>query len=423
MRYEDSAGFAARLDRDDPLAGFRSKFEFPADRDGRKPVYLCGHSLGLQPKLAAQYVQEELAEWARRGVDGHFHAKRPWVSYHRNATAALAALTGAKPSEVVAMNTLTVNLHVLMTSFYRPQGQRRKILIESTAFPSDRYAAASQIRMRGHDPDTDLLEWRPRDDRLLYTDDLAALLEREGAQIALLLLPGVQYYSGQRLDMPAICALARQYGCRVGFDLAHAVGNVALDLHEWGPDFATWCTYKYLNSGPGAIAGAFVHERHLAPGNLDQLHGWWGNAEATRFAMRDEFDPAPGAEVFQLSCPPVLSFAPVLASLEIFADAGLPRLVEKSRHLSAYLEWLVRRRFEDRIGIITPADARGCQLSLIARNPGADARRLFDRLTELNVIGDWREPDVIRLAPVPLYNSFGDVLECVDRLQQALDAS
>jgi len=423
MQYEDSAEFAARLDLEDPLAGFRERFEFPDARGGRSSIYLCGHSLGLQPRLAADYVRQELSEWARRGVEGHFDARRPWVSYHRNATAPLAALTGAKPSEVVAMNTLTVNLHVLMTSFYRPDAQRRKILIESTAFPSDRYAAASQIRLHGHDPQRDLLEWRPRDDRLLHMDDLAALLEREGEQTALLLLPGVQYYSGQALDMAGICALARRHGCKVGFDLAHAIGNVALELHEWGPDFAAWCSYKYLNGGPGAIAGAFVHERHLVPGEVEQLHGWWGNDAATRFEMRDEFDPAPGADQWQLSCPPVLSFAPVLAALEIFGEAGLLRLIEKSKRLTGYLEWLIRRRFADRIGILTPAEARGCQLSLVITDAGLDARGLFDELVKLNVIGDWREPDVIRLAPAPLYNSFSDVLECADRLQQAIDTA
>ena len=423
MRYEDSAGFAARLDNEDPLAGFRDRFEFPAERGGRKAIYLCGNSLGLQPKLAAQYVTEELREWANRGVEGHFEAARPWVSYHRNATAALAALTGAKPSEVVAMNTLTVNLHLLMTSFYRPDAARRKIVIESTAFPSDRYAAASQIRMRGYDPDEDLLEWRPREDGILYIDDLASLLEREGRQTALLLLPGVQYYSGQVLDMPGICALAREHGCSVGFDLAHAIGNIELDLHEWGPDFAAWCSYKYLNAGPGAIAGAFVHERHLAPGSVDRLQGWWGNDEATRFQMREEFDPAAGADAFQLSCPPVLSFAPVLASLEMFTEARLSRLVDKSRRLTGYLEWLVERRFGERIGIITPPEARGCQLSLVVRDTDVDARQVFRKLTALNVIGDWREPDVIRVAPAPLYNSYSDVFECVERLQQALDSA
>ena len=422
MHYEDSAGFADRLDGDDPLAAFRDEFEFPERRGGRDPVYLCGHSLGLQPKLAAQYVHDELSEWARRGVEGHFEAARPWVSYHRNATATLSRLTGAKALEVVAMNTLTVNLHVLMTSFYRPDAKRFRILIESTAFPSDRYAAASQIRLHGHDPERDLLQWRPRDDEILYIEDLAALLEREGEHTALLLLPGVQYYSGQVLDMPAICALARQHGCAVGFDLAHAVGNVELHLHDWGPDFAAWCNYKYLNGGPGAIAGAFVHERHLEPDSVEQLRGWWGNSEATRFEMRDEFDPAPGADRWQLSCPPVLSLAPVLASLEIFERAGLERLTEKSRRLTGYLAWLIERRFAARISVITPADSRGCQLSLVVRDAGMDARQVFRRLTELNVVGDWREPDVIRIAPAPLYNSYRDVFECAERLQLAFDA-
>jgi kynureninase len=423
MHFEDSAEFAARLDAEDPLAGFRERFGFPGERSGRRVVYLCGNSLGLQPELAVQYVTEELVEWANRGVEGHFEAARPWVSYHRNATAGMAALTGAKPSEVVAMNTLTVNLHLLMTSFYQPRGARRKIVIESTAFPSDRYAAASQIRMRGHDPDENLLEWQPRSDNVLYTDDLAALLEREGEQTALLLLPGVQYYSGQALDMAGICGLARKHGCKVGFDLAHAIGNIELNLHEWGPDFAAWCSYKYLNAGPGAIAGAFVHEHHLAPGSIGQLHGWWGNDQATRFQMRDEFDPAPGADAFQLSCPPVLSFAPLLASLEIFAEAGLSRLVDKSRRLTGYLDWLIERRFAERIEIITPRNSRGCQLSLVVRDPGIDARQVFRNLNELNVIGDWREPNVIRIAPAPLYNSYSDAFECAARLQQALDAS
>ena len=423
MHYEDSAEFAARLDEEDSLAGFRDRFEFPGNRGGRRTVYLCGNSLGLQPKLAAQYVSEELAEWANRGVEGHFEAARPWVSYHRHATGPLASLAGAKPSEVVAMNTLTVNLHLLMTSFYKPEGRRRRIVIESTAFPSDRYAAASQIRMRGHDPHEDMLEWQPRGDDVLYLDDLAALLEREGERTALLLLPGVQYYSGQVLDMPGICALAREHGCRLGFDLAHAIGNIELDLHGWGPDFAAWCSYKYLNAGPGAIAGAFVHERHLVPGSIEPLHGWWGNDEATRFQMREEFDPAPGADAFQLSCPPVLSFAPVLASLEIFSEAGLSRLIDKSRRLTGYLAWLVERRCKGRIGIITPPDARGCQLSLVVQDADVDARQVFRKLTELNVVGDWREPNVIRIAPAPLYNSYGDVFECAERLQQALDTA
>jgi kynureninase len=422
MRYENTREFAEQLDSDDPLADFRHNFAFPAVRDGRPPVYLCGHSLGLQPSRATRYVHEELAEWANRAVDGHFQAARPWVSYHRNATGALAELTGALTSEVVAMNTLTVNLHLMMASFYKPDDRRYKIVIESTAFPSDRYAAASQIRLHGRDPVDGLLLWEPREDRLLYVEDLTAILEREDGSVALLLLPGVQYYSGQVLDMATICGLAREHGCAVGLDLAHAIGNVELHLHDWAPDFAAWCSYKYLNAGPGAIAGAFVHERHCDAENLDQLHGWWGNREASRFQMLPEIDPAAGAERWQLSCPPVLSFAPVLAALELFNEAGMHRVVEKSGRLTGYLAWLVEQRFGNQIATITPADARGCQLSFVVRGGDADAHALFERLTDLNVIGDWREPDVIRLSAAPLYNSFVDVFEFAERLQEALDS-
>jgi kynureninase len=308
----------------------------------------------------------------------------------------------------------------LMASFYRPTAARHKILIEAKAFPSDRYAAASQLRMAGFDPDAGLLEWQPADrDGRLDLSDLEALLDREGDQIALLLLPGVQYYTGQVLDMDAICRLGRDAGCRVGLDLAHAVGNVPLALHDWSPDFAAWCTYKYLNAGPGAIAGAFVPERHFTADDPGQLRGWWGHAESTRFRMLPSFTPAEGAERWQLSNPPILSLAPVLASLEIFQEAGLERLVEKSRSLTAYLAWLVERRFHDRLSIITPA-TRGAQLSLMVRDPGIDGRALFETLCSMNVTGDWREPDVIRVAPAPLYNSFGDVYEFVERLGQAL---
>lgn len=423
MNFEDSRAYAAARDGADALAGFRSRFWFPRERNGHSPVYLCGNSLGLQPKRAAQYVNEELAKWRDRAVDGHFQGERPWLGFHRGATEGFAALTGASPDEVVAMNTLTVNLHLLMASFYRPTAARYKILIEAKAFPSDRYAAASQLRMAGFDPDEGLLEWQPADpDGYLDLGDLEALLDREGDQIALVLLPGVQYYTGQVLDMGAICRLGRAAGCRVGLDLAHAVGNVDLALHEWSPDFAAWCTYKYLNAGPGAIAGAFVAERHFAADGPGQLRGWWGNAESTRFRMLPSFEPAQGADRWQLSNPPVLSLAPVLASLEIFQEAGLARLIEKSRALTGYLAWLVERRFHDRLAIITPA-ARGAQLSLIVRDPSIDGRALFEALCAQNVTGDWREPDVIRVAPAPLYNSFSDVYEFAERLGQALAAN
>jgi kynureninase len=419
--YEDSRSFAMRMDREDTLASFRRSFNFPMERNGRAPVYLCGNSLGLQPRRAAEYVEQELDKWKNLAVDGHFQGTRPWMSYHRLATKGFAELVRAQDREVIAMNTLTVNLHILMASFYRPTAERCKIVIEDGAFPSDNYAAASQLKTHGFDPGSNLLEWAPRPDTgLLHIDDLATLLDREGDTVALLLLPGVQYYTGQVLDMAAICELGRRHGCRVGLDLAHAVGNVPLALHDWAPDFASWCTYKYLNSGPGAIAGAFIHERHTSPD--DFLHGWWGNDEKTRFLMEAPFRPAPGAEAWQMSNPPILSLAPVIASLELFQQAGIDILREKSVLLTGYLRWLIERRFAGRIGILTPAEAQGCQLSLVVEDPSVDARGLFERLVELNVTGDWRHPNVIRVAPAPLYNSFDDVFEFAERLALALEA-
>jgi kynureninase len=421
MEFEDSKDFARKLDEQDPLREFRDQFNFPRERDGREPIYLCGNSLGLQPKLAAQYVRDELANWADYAVDGHFHSERPWIKYHRLATRGFAELTGANEHEVIAMNTLTVNLHLLMASFYRPSSERHKILIEAKAFPSDRYAAMSQIRLHGFDPDDGIVEWQSsNDDGWLEMSDLAAILEREGDSIALILLPGVQYYTGQVLDMAGICRLGRDAGCAVGLDLAHAIGNVELRLDDWAPDFAAWCTYKYLNAGPGAIGGAYVHESHFSRQNLNQLHGWWGHEEKTRFNMLPSFTPAEGAELWQMSNPPILALAPVIASLNVFLDAGLPRLIEKSRMLTHYLRWLIEQRFASRIGILTRDEARGAQLSLIVQDPNIDGKTLFDKLCKLNVTGDWREPDVIRVAPVPLYNSFSDVHEFVERLELAL---
>ena len=421
MSFEDSRAFAELQDQRDPLRGFRSRFRFPLEKNGLDKVYLCGNSLGLQPLIAAEYVQQEIDKWGDIAVDGHFAEPRPWQSYHRLAAEGFAALTGAKQLEVVAMNTLTVNLHLLMASFYRPTDERYKILIESKAFPSDRYAVASQVRMHGFDADDGVVEWQPaNDDGYLELADLEELLAREGDRIALVLLPGVQYYTGQVLDMASICRLSRDAGCKVGLDLAHAIGNVEMQLNRWAPDFAAWCTYKYLNAGPGAIGGAFVHETHCSPDKLNQLHGWWGHDEKTRFAMLPSFTPAEGAELWQMSNPPILSLAPVAAALELFLEAGLPRLIAKSRELTAYLAWLIDTRFGERIGSITPTDARGCQLSLIVRDPSIDGKALFDRLCDLNVTGDWREPDVIRVAPAPLYNSFADVHEFAERLDRAL---
>jgi kynureninase len=419
MPVNDSRQYAKSLDAQDPLRNFRNEFNFPLAREGRDCIYLCGNSLGLQPKRAAKYVREELEDWAALGVEGHFNARRPWMPYHRQATENLAALLGAKPAEVVGMNTLTVNLHLMMTSFYRPTPQRYKILIESTAFPSDRFAVTSQLKLHGYDPATDLVEWSPRTNSALHLDDLDAILRKDHS-IALLLLPGVQYYSGQVMDMAALCRLASDHGCRIGLDLAHAVGNVPLALHDWAPDFAAWCSYKYLNAGPGAIGGAFVHERHLDSDSIKTLLGWWGHDEATRFRMANTFTPARGAELWQLSNPPILSFAPVVASLQIFREAGMDRLREKSMRLTSYLADLLQQRFAGRVVSITPANARACQLSLQVVDTAVNARAVFRALEGQNVMADWREPNVIRVAPVPLYNSFEDVFEFIERLEFAM---
>ena len=421
MKYQDSADFARLMDRNDPLRSWREQFNFPDAVDGLAPVYLCGNSLGLQPKLAAQYVQEELEDWGRFGVHGHVSARRPWLPYHRQATADLAVLTGALENEVVAMNTLTVNLHVMMTTFYRPDDTRYKILIESTAFPSDRFAVMSQLQLHGHNPAVDLIEWQPRDGETdLRMEDLQRLLDDHGENIALMLLPGVQYYNGQVLDMPALCRMAKDTGCAIGFDLAHAIGNIELSLHDWAPDFAAWCTYKYLNSGPGAIGGAFVHSRHLGGDGSQQLLGWWSHEESTRFKMAPTFTPASGADLWQMSNPPILSLAPVVASLKIFREAGMPNLRDKSVKLTGYLDFLLRANFSGRVMTITPADARGSQLSLTVIDSSRNPQQVFARLESQNVIADWREPNVIRVAPVPLYNSFEDVFEFSRRLETAL---
>lgn len=418
--YENSREFAQSLDAADELRHFRDYFNFPVNKDGRQCIYLCGNSLGLQSKLAVQYLDEVMQKWADMCVEGHFHGERPWVSYHRNSTAGLAYLTGAKEDEVVAMNSLTVNLHLMMTTFYRPDAKRHRILIESTAFPSDRFAVVSQIRLHGFDPDDALLEWTPRDDERLHMADLEALLDEHGDSIALMLLPGVQYYNGQVLEMERLCQMAKDAGCTIGLDLAHAIGNVPLALHDWAPDFAAWCTYKYLNTGPGSVGGVFVHSRHLNRDDQNRLHGWWSHEAATRFKMAPEFVPAAGVDSWQLSCPAVLSQAPLVASVEIFQEAGIDKLRAKSIELNRYLDFLLRR-FEGSIASITPEDARGCQRSLVVCDDTLEAKDVFRKLQALNVIGDWREPNVIRMAPVPLYNSFEDVFDFAERLAIALE--
>jgi kynureninase len=423
MTFSLERSFAEQQDRADGLAKLRDAFRIPTRADGTEQVYLCGHSLGLQPKAVASIVQEELESWARRAVDGHFEAARPWLNYHERFAPSLARLVGAQPLEVVAMNTLTVNLHLMLATFYRPTRERSKILIEKHAFSSDLYAVASQVRLHGFDPATAVLEIAPRaGEEAVRTEDVLALIEREGAQIATVMLPGVQYLNGQRFDLQAIAQQARRAGCRVGFDLAHAIGNVPLELHDSGADFAVWCHYKYLNAGPGAIGGCFVHERHARDSDLVRLAGWWGHDKSSRFQMPHDFQPSPGAEGWQVSNLPILAAAPLLASLPLFDAAGLPALRAKSLQLTGYLESLLRAQLADAVTILTPSDpeARGCQLSLRLRRTPAEAHKVFDALAAAGFTGDWREPDVIRVAPVPLYNTFVEVWEFAATLGRLL---
>ena len=406
-QYRTDATFAREMDQADPLNAYRAQFHIPKTPQGRDAIYLCGNSLGLQPKAIEAALMQELTDWKNLGVEGHFHAKQPWMPYHEFLTKQLAALVGAKPIEVVAMNSLTVNLHLLMVSFYRPTKMRYKIIIERGAFPSDRYAVLSQLKFHGFD-ESGLIELTPRDgETTLRTEDIEALIAREGESVALILIGGVNYYTGQFFDLPRITQAGHAKGCIVGFDLAHAVGNLPLKLHEWGVDFAAWCSYKSLNSGPGSLAGAFVHERH-ANADLPRFAGWWGHDQSTRFKMGPEFKPMAGAEGWQLSNPPILSLAAVKASLDLFHEVGMDALRAKSVMLTGYMEFLLDHLHSSVFTIMTPRDAqaRGCQLSIVVKN---DGRKVFDALTAQGVICDWREPDCIRVAAVPLYNSFSDV--------------
>ena len=417
MRELPSLEAARELDSADPLSRFRERFCIP-QHDCRDVLYFTGNSLGLQPKAAKAALEVELDDWSKWGVEGHFQGQNPWVSYHERFTEGLCHLTGAKPHEVVAMNGLTVNLHLLLISFYQPKGTRRKLLCEAKAFPSDRYALCSQIRLHGGDPDEDLIELTPRQGEiLLRTEDVLRAIEDTGEELATVMIGGVNYYTGQLHDMKAITAAAHQAGAMCGFDLAHAMGNVHLDLHSWDVDFACWCSYKYLNSGPGAVSGVFIHERHVRDANGDgtamrRLEGWWGHDADSRFKMDPEFVPMPSAEAWQMSNAPVLNMAVHKVALDLFLEAGMDALVERSQRLTAYLEMLVgivAERTGAQLDILTPSetDARGCQLSVVAHRYG---RTLFDHLMAHGVIVDWREPAVIRMAPVPLYTSFEDLV-------------
>ncbi len=419
-QFQASEDFAIAMDERDPLKNYRDRFLIPKTSAG-DCIYLCGHSLGLQPKAAAAYIEQELKDWAALGVEGHFHAKNPWMPYHRLLTDQTAELVGAKPLEVVVMNSLTVNLHLMMVSFYRPTKERYKIVVERGAFPSDQYAVKSQIHFHGFDPAASLIELTPRPGEFCLRDeDIDAVIEREGDTIALIMLGGVNYATGQALDMARITRVGHARGCVVGFDLAHAAGNLLLKLHEWGPDFAVWCSYKYLNGGPGCIAGCFVHERHARAWDLPRFAGWWGHDEQSRFEMGPDFQPMIGPDGWQLSNPSIVSLAALRASMNIFHEAGMERLRAKSVSLTGYLEFLLNQNASPKFSIATPRekDRRGSQLSIRVPERG---RALCDQLNREGIMGDWREPDTFRVAPVPLYNSYQDVFRFARRFAAAIE--
>jgi kynureninase len=424
MHFENTLAFAQQLDQKDPLNQFRERFHFPTFHE-KEIRYFTGNSLGLQPKTVKNYILEELDAWAEFGVEGHFLAKRPWFAYHENLTEMAAKVVGAKPIEVVVTHSLTTNLHLLMVSFYQPKGKRTKILCEAKAFPSDQYALESQVKFHGFDPAEHLIEVAPRErEQLIREEDIIAAIEKYGDEIAMIMIGGVNYYTGQLFDMETITKAGHKAGAIVGFDLAHAAGNINLKLHDWGVDFAAWCGYKYLNSSPGGVSGMFVHERHAYKPELPRFAGWWGYDKETRFLMQPGFNPMKGAEGWQLSNAPVLGMAAHLAALEIFEEAGMDQIGAKRDLMTAYMEFVIdtisaqnseRVQFE----IITPRDKtkRGAQLSIMAKGQG---KALFDALSAEGVVADWREPNVIRIAPAPLYNSFEDCFWFGQLLEKAI---
>jgi kynureninase len=418
--FQNSLEYAKQQDAEDSLASFRNKFHIPKNDNGEELIYLCGNSLGLQPKITSEYIKEELTDWANLGVEGHVEGKHPWLPYHEFLTENMAKIVGAKPSEVVVMNTLTTNLHLMMVSFFQPTKTKYKIVVESDAFPSDKYAVESQLKFHGIDPKDGLILWKPRNgEELCRFEDLEEIMKNHGNEIALLMIGSTNYYTGQSFPLKKITELGHKYNCMVGFDLAHGAGNIQPSLHETGADFAVWCTYKYLNSGPGSLGGCFVHERHANNENLNRFAGWWGHNKKTRFNMRHEFDALPGAEGWQLSNPPILSMAAIRASLDTFAEADFENIRKKSEKLTGFLEFLLDEMKNESINVITPRnpEERGCQLSIQVKN--AD-KNLHTKLTEAGVISDWREPNVIRVAPAPLYNSFEDVFKFLEKLKEVL---
>lgn len=419
--FQNSLAYAQSLDRIDPLKSFRNQFHLPKIK-GKEILYFTGNSLGLQPKSTKKFITEELDDWAQLGVEGHFDAKRPWLYYHKFSKKALAAIVGAKPVEVVAMNQLTINLHLMMTSFYRPTEKRFKIITEAGAFSSDQYAVESQLKLHKLDPAEALIELKPRAGEFtLRTEDIVKSIEDNSESVALVMFGAVQYYTGQFFNIKKITEAGHKVGAYVGFDLAHAVGNVPLTLHKDNVDFAVWCSYKYLNSGPGGVAGAFVHEKHAKNFELPRLAGWWGHDEKERFKMKKGFKPMPGVDGWQLSNFPVLSGAAQLASLEIFQQAGIEKLRKKSILLTGYLEFLLNQIDPEGkyFSVITPSNPkdRGCQLSILMKRKG---KSVFDKLMKAGVLADWREPDVIRVAPVPLYNTFVEVYRFTGILEKSL---
>ena len=416
MIFNNSRELALELDNKDPLLSYNDKFHFPVQENGNKHIYLCGNSLGLQAKITESFVKQELDDWKALGVEGHFHAQNPWLPYHEFLSESYSKIVGSKKSEVIAMNTLSVNLHLMMVSFYRPNETKNKIIIEGDAFPSDIYAVESHMKHHGIDPSESLIKLRPREGEVIIRlEDIINVIEQNSESVSLIMLGGVNYYTGQLFDMKKITQVAHNHGILVGFDLAHAVGNVLLSLHDWNVDFAVWCSYKYLNSGPGSVAGAFIHERHHKK-KLERFAGWWGHDKESRFKMPDQFQPIQTAEGWQLSNPSILSLAAVRASLSLFDEVGMSQLITKSKNLTSYLVFLLNQIPTDRINIITP-EQRGCQISISVKNGNKD---LFNEITNRGVIADWREPDVIRVAPVPLYNSYLDVYNFYQVLKEIL---
>ncbi len=412
MQYEATLAFAQAADAADPLRRWRDQFHFP-DLGTDELVYFTGHSLGLQPRSVRAAVELELDEWAKYGVEGHFHSTNPWYSYHERLTPPMAGIVGANDAEVVCMNSLTTNIHLLFVSFYRPTQGRYKIISEAKMFPSDRYLLETQTRFHGFDPDDAIIEVAPRDgERLIRHEDILAAIDANADELALVFFGGVNYFTGQLFDMAGLTAAAHAAGAVAGFDLAHAAGNVPLSLHDWNVDFAAWCSYKYLNSSPGNVGGIFVHERHGRNFDLPRFGGWWGHDKDTRFEMKPGFQPMPGAEGWQLSNAPILGMAAMKASLDVFADVGMPALREKSEKLTGYLEFTIEKLAEEfpdaDISIITPREPsqRGCQVSI---DIAGRERALFDAMVAAGIVADFREPCIIRMAPVPLYNAFEDV--------------